>query len=94
MQIMNQRVIATSAVRCVGNTLILQGRVYSPPFRITALGDAASLQAALVADPQIQTYRDWADLVGLGYLVEDLTSVTIPAYSGPVDLSWAAPSGA
>ena len=27
----DQRVISTSAVRRVGNTLILQGRVYSPP---------------------------------------------------------------
>ncbi|TDC80745.1 DUF881 domain-containing protein [Actinomadura sp. 7K507] len=31
LQIMDQRVISTSAVRCVGNTLILQGVVYSPP---------------------------------------------------------------
>ena len=29
MMIQDQRIIATSAVRCVGNTLILQGRVYS-----------------------------------------------------------------
>src|SRR5690606_26993001 len=39
MMIQDQRVISTSAVRCVGNTLILQGRVYSPPFVITAIGD-------------------------------------------------------
>ena len=32
MMVMDQRLISTSAVRCVGNTLILQGRVYSPPF--------------------------------------------------------------
>ena len=43
MQIMDQRVITTSAVRCVGNTLILQGRVYSPPFQITAIGDPQRL---------------------------------------------------
>ena len=30
IQVMDQRLISTSAVRCVGNTLILQGRVYSP----------------------------------------------------------------
>ena len=36
MMIQDQRIIATSAVRCVGNTLILQGRVYSPPFVISA----------------------------------------------------------
>ena len=33
MMVMDQRLISTSAVRCVGNTLILQGRVYSPPLR-------------------------------------------------------------
>ena len=40
--IMDQRLIATSAVRCVGNTLLLQGRTYSPPFVVTAIGDAAA----------------------------------------------------
>ena len=39
MMLQDQRVISTSAVRCVGNTLILQGRVYSPPYVITAIGD-------------------------------------------------------
>lgn len=33
IKVMDQRLIGTSAVRCVGNTLILQGRVYSPPTR-------------------------------------------------------------
>ena len=39
MVIMDIRVISTSAVRCVGNTLLLHGRVYSPPFEIEAIGD-------------------------------------------------------
>src|SRR6478609_2127698 len=38
MMLQDQRVVSTSAVRCVGNTLILQGRVYSPPYVITAIG--------------------------------------------------------
>ena len=42
MMIMDQRVLTTSAVRCIGNTLLLQGRTYSPPFVITAIGDEAS----------------------------------------------------
>ena len=44
MSIMNVRVLTTSAVRCVGNTLLLHGRVYSPPFKIVAIGDPAALQ--------------------------------------------------
>ncbi len=54
---MDQRSISTSAVRCVGNTLILQGVVCSPPFRITATGDPVRLRAALDASPDIQLYR-------------------------------------
>ena len=47
MMLQDQRVISTSAVRCVGNTLILQGRVYSPPYVITAIGDPTAMQQAL-----------------------------------------------
>ena len=51
MMIQDQRVIATSAVRCVGNTLFLQGRVYSPPYVIKAIGDTTSIKAALDRRP-------------------------------------------
>ena len=52
IMLQDQRVISTSAVRCVGNTLILQGRVYSPPYSITAIGDVPKLRAALGATPR------------------------------------------
>ena len=32
VQMQDQRIIATSAPRCVGNTLLLNGRTYSPPY--------------------------------------------------------------
>ena len=32
IQMQDQRIIATSAPRCVGNTLLLNGRTYSPPY--------------------------------------------------------------
>ncbi|HET9769949.1 MAG TPA: DUF881 domain-containing protein, partial [Acidimicrobiia bacterium] len=41
-----QRVVPTSAVLCVGNTLLINGTVHSPPFRFTALG--ANLQSAFM----------------------------------------------
>lgn len=87
MQIMDQRVISTSAVRCVGNTLILQGVVYSPPFRITAIGDPRGLRAALAAAPEITIYRQYVAAYGLGYDVSTLDQVTIPGYTGAVSLS-------
>ena len=45
--IMDQRLIATSAVRCVGNVLLLHGRTWSPPFVVTAIGNADTIRAQL-----------------------------------------------
>lgn len=89
MTLMDQRVISTSAVRCVGNTLILQGRVYSPPFVITAIGDPATLRQALDTDPTVSTYRQYVAAVGLGYDVLSIPDVTFPAYEGSVAMSYA-----
>ena len=89
MQIMDQRVVSTSAVRCVGNTLILQGRVYSPPFTITAIGDPEELQQALEQDPTVRVYRQYVDAVGLGYDVEVHQQRTLPAFTGQVQMEHA-----
>jgi uncharacterized protein YlxW (UPF0749 family) len=82
MVIMDVRVLSTSAVRCVGNTLLLHGRVYSPPFRITAIGDPAALRHALAASPGVQQYREAAAHYRLGYHEKVETEVTVPAFDG------------
>ncbi len=89
MSIMGQRVTATGAVRCVGNTLLLYGRTYSPPFRVTAIGDAARLRAALARQPGVTLYRQAVQYFGLGYEVKDEREVTLPGYDGPLRLSYA-----
>ncbi|MEV4257934.1 DUF881 domain-containing protein, partial [Spirillospora sp. NPDC049652] len=89
MQIMDQRVIGTSAVRCVGNTLILQGVVYSPPFRITAVGDPDRLRAALDASPAISVYQRYVRAYGLGWSVRALRRASLPAYTGNVAMKHA-----
>ncbi|NHA69352.1 DUF881 domain-containing protein [Phycicoccus flavus] len=89
MMLQDQRVVSTSAVRCVGNTLILQGRVYSPPYVIQAIGDTARLQEALDRDPSVENLRGWSVRVGLGYGVEDVGEQTFPAYSGSISPKFA-----
>jgi len=91
IKVMDQRLIGTSAVRCVGNTLILQGRVYSPPYKITAVGDPDKLQQALAASPAIQNYMVYVNVYGLGWKVTEDGTVTLPGYSGTVDLHYAKP---
>lgn len=87
--IMDQRLIATSAVRCVGNTLLLQGRTYSPPFLITAIGDAAAIRAQLAVSPQVAVFQQAVEDFGLTFSVRERPEVTVPAYDGPLDLQYA-----
>jgi uncharacterized protein YlxW (UPF0749 family) len=86
MMIMGVRIIATSAVRCVGNTLLLDGRVYSPPFVVTAIGDPARLQRALDESPGVRLFRAAAADYGLGYELRVEGDVTVPAYQGSLAL--------
>ena len=86
MTLMGQRVVSTSAVRCVGNTVVLHGRVYSPPFVVTAVGDPDELTASLARDPGVQYFSTFVERFGLGYAVERASSVELPAYDGPLEL--------
>ena len=89
MEIMDQRVISTSAVRCVGNTLILHGRVYSPPYRISAVGDPAELSRSLSGSEGIRVYRQYVTAYGLGYSVRRQGNLELAGYLGPIDLEHA-----
>lgn len=79
MALQGQRVLTTTAFRCVGNVLSLHGRVYSPPYVVEAIGDPAALTAALDASDEIATYREWVDAVGLGWDVSTHDTLDIPA---------------
>jgi uncharacterized protein YlxW (UPF0749 family) len=82
MTIMGVRVISTSAVRCAGNTLLLHGRVYSPPFTITAIGDPARLSGALASSDGVRQFREAAADFGLGYAETIRGDVELPAFEG------------
>ena len=87
--IMNVRVISTSAVRCVGNTLLLHGRRYSPEFVIQAIGDPARLRAALDSSPGVRAFNEAARIYGLTYSVTTEADILAPAYRGSTDLRYA-----
>lgn len=85
VQVMDQRIISTSAIRCVGNTLLLQGQVYSPPFVITAIGNTSELQQALNDEPGVLLYREYVQRLNLGWDVSILNQTTIPAWQGSIE---------
>lgn len=91
ISIQDQRVISTSAIRCVGNSVVLHGVPYPPPYRISAIGPVDDLLRALDNSPGIQVYLDYVERFGLGYEVEQSNRVEIPAFEGSLDLHYAEP---
>jgi uncharacterized protein YlxW (UPF0749 family) len=89
VSVAGQRLIATSAVRCVGNTLLLNGRVYSPPYQIEAIGPADAMSSELGRSPGVTLYRQAASYYGLRYTVESEQRIDLPAYDGPLALDYA-----
>ena len=88
-----QPIIGTSVPRCVGNTLLLNGRTYSPPYTITAIGNAVAMQAALAAAPLVILYKQYVVRFGLGYREEVKPDVQIVGHTEPVRMHFAQPAG-
>jgi uncharacterized protein YlxW (UPF0749 family) len=89
IQMQDQRIITTSAPRCVGNTLLLNGRTYSPPYTITAVGDAAAMQAALSAAPLVTLYKQYVVRFRLGYSEQVVPDARVVGYTEPVRMHFA-----
>jgi uncharacterized protein YlxW (UPF0749 family) len=92
IQVQDQRIIATSAPRCVGNTLLLNGRTYSPPYVISAVGDAEAMQTALASAPLVTLYKRYAVRFGLGY-TEEARDVELVGHAESVRMKYAQPLG-
>jgi uncharacterized protein YlxW (UPF0749 family) len=88
MSINGQRLVSTSAVLCVGNTLLLNGSVHSPPYEVTALG--ASRQQ-FESDQLVRQLHTDADTFGLRFSVTEDDKLRVPAYAGVVSPQFAHP---
>ncbi len=91
MTLQGQRVVSTTGIKCVGNTVILHGVPYSPPYVVRAIGDAATLRASLAASRYVQAYLEAVEDYELGWAVMTERRITAPAYTGPVELRFARP---
>lgn len=89
----DQRIVSSSAPRCIGSTLLLHGRTYSPPYRLTAIGDPARLEATLDAEPGVRLFREYAQRYGLGYSVRIDEQLTVPGFDGATSTRYARPIG-
>lgn len=89
VSLQGQRLISTTGIKCVGNTVVLDGVPYSPPYVIEAIGAPARLNAALDQSPEVVTYRDYVKRYLLGLETKTLAEIEMKAYGGTVGLTHA-----
>jgi uncharacterized protein YlxW (UPF0749 family) len=88
LSINGQRLVSTSAVLCVGNTLLLNGTVHSPPYVMSAIGASRD---RFEADRLVRRLKSDAGTFGLGFSIERATKLELPAYRGSTKLVYARP---
>lgn len=89
ISLQGQRLMATTGITCVGNSVVLDGVAYSPPYVIEAIGDTRGMSQAINQSPETSTYVDYVRSYNLGLRVEPLERIKVKAYANPVALSHA-----
>jgi len=83
VSINGERVVATTAIRCAGNTILVNSTRLGNPYTIRAIGDAAALYDGVYeshqAGPIFKTYRT---NYGLNATMAQVRSVTVAPYRG------------
>ena len=83
-----QRLVATSPIRAAGETITVNFRPLVPPYEVEAIGaDRRQFERSAVA----QRFEQWVNDYGLGFSVKSRSKITVPAYSGALQLSSAHP---
>jgi uncharacterized protein YlxW (UPF0749 family) len=93
ISIQGHRIISTTGIKCVGNSVVLHGVPYLPPYRIQAIGDPVELQQALDASKYIDNLKDYVVRYKLGYDVRPQQTISMPAYEGTLTLEHAKVGG-
>ena len=86
----DQRLVGTSAVLCVGNTLLLNGTVHSPPYAVLALGAA---RERFESDDLVKILHTDASAFGLRFSVSHEDNLALPAFAGATQLRTARVGG-
>jgi uncharacterized protein YlxW (UPF0749 family) len=87
--IMDVRIINTSAIRCIGNVLLLQNVTYPPEYVIKAIGDPGRMRQALQASQGVSVFEEAVRNYGLRYSVVNEADILAPAYRGSIDVHYA-----
>lgn len=88
ISINEQRLIASSEIRCAGPTLSVNNTRYSPPYEIKAIGDPQTLENALkMRGGVVETLQFW----GIQVSIKKQENINVPAFKGTFHFEFAKP---
>jgi uncharacterized protein YlxW (UPF0749 family) len=87
ISINDQRLLATTEVRCAGPTILLnKTKRLTPPYVIQAIGNPEIMESSLkMPGGVVQTLQ----IFGIHVSIKRVTQIVVPAYSGVVTLEYA-----
>lgn len=88
-----ERVIATTAIRNAGGSVLVNYRVLVAPYEIDAIGDPAGLAQGLQSSKLGRDFQAWRSTYGLTFDAKPVRSLELPPYSGSLRLQTASTAG-
>lgn len=86
-----ERIVSTTSIYCVGSTILINDTRTSPPYEFLAVGDPNTLEATLNSPQSLRALKNRVKAYGLQFTVSRLPEVTIPAFTGSLDIRVASP---
>lgn len=84
----DQRILATTPISCVGNSILINNSHTAPPFRIAAITDYEVTKNNLTSNEYLGQVLQRIDKFGLIFKVYGQKQVNIPVYSGNFQLKY------
>ncbi len=86
ISINGQRIVNTTAITCVGNTVMINGERVGSPFIINAIGNPERLYGQITMP---ESYYDKMKTDGVDVKIEKVNSIDVPKYTGLYNFEYA-----
>ena len=87
----DERIVGSSSIYCVGSTIMVNGTLMSPPFKVLVIGPQNELLATYDDPTQLRDIKQRRDIYGLGFRVSRATGLHLPPYRGALNVRFATP---
>ena len=87
----DERIVGSSSIYCVGSTIMVNGTLMSPPFKVAVIGPQNELLATYEDPTQLRDIKQRRDVYGLGFRVSRASGLRVPAYRGALNVRYATP---